>query len=80
MARYMKEGAHLGAPIGFQEGDAVTWYESGGMGGGTVREVYAARHGEFGPKGYAERPEPRYLVERPDGVEVTKRLAELALA
>lgn len=76
MARHMP----IGAQTGFQRGDAVTWFEAGGLGGGTVREVFASQQRAIGPEGYMLKGEPAYLVERPDGAEVLKRLAELAPA
>lgn len=66
--------------MGFQTGDAVTWFATGGPRGGMVREVYAALSGVLGPGGYSEAQERAYLVEPFSGDPVVKRHSELSPA
>lgn len=63
--------------MGFQTGDAVTWFAAGGARGGVVREVYSALSGVNGPGGFSEARERAYLVEQFGGDAVVKRHCEL---
>ena len=61
----------------FQKGDAVTWFASGAVKNGMIREVYAALSGVRGPGGHTEAQERAYLVDPFGGDPVVKRQAEL---